>query len=337
MSQLRVNNIADTDGTGQVSLTYGADVPTPGRITVGLSTIGQEGINAGVSTFTQLSVLNDLDLTGNISLGAGGTIRGGGQNPALDLSGDAFFTGVITATTFFGSAAGLTDLSLEASGEFNAGISSMVGVGVTSGIVTAYSCAVSGAGVQIVHSIHVTNIGKTDANVYCSWGPSGTNYNYGYGIPVVGGGALELIRSPKILSPGEHINIYSNVGNVGGEYLQALVTLEDINAGSAYFSGGVGLTTTFTDLHVTTADSMIQSILLANDSEDAFDARATVVWANESDVTQYYLCRDLFIPGGASVEILEMPKMIPNGHKIRVLSSVSGRVDATVAGRTVAS
>lgn len=335
MSQLRVNNIADTDGTGQVSLTYGADVPSPGRITVGLTTIGQEGINAGVSTFTQLDVLSDLNLTGNISLGAGGTIRGGGQNPALDLSGDAYVTGVITATTFYGSAAGLVDLSLEASGEFNAGISSMVGVALTTGIVTAYSCSVSGAAVQIVHSIHVTNIGKTDANVYCSWGPSGTNYNYAYGIPVVGGGALELIRSPKILSPGEHINAYANIGNVGGENLQLLVTLEDINAGSAYFSGGVGLGTQFADLHVATADSMVQSVLLANDSVDAFDARATVAWTDGSDNVQYYFCRDLFIPGGASVEILEMPKMIPNGHKIRALSSLDGRVDASIAGRTV--
>jgi hypothetical protein len=104
---------------------------------------------------------------------------------------------------------------------------------------------------------------------------------------------------------------------------------DDIN----FVRNGVDLTTnTVTDVFTSsnTGGTVIDSILVANDS--GIDELITVTWTDGSDVVQGYFSANLIVAANSSVELLEGPKFIPNGFKIRATAGLGDRLEILVSG-----
>ena len=43
----------------------------------------------------------------------------------------------------------------------------------------------------------------------------------------------------------------------------------------------------------------------------------------------------MVVPANSTIEILEQPKYIPNGYKVRVYSNVGDRLEAMISGKTI--
>jgi hypothetical protein len=229
---------------------------------------------------------------------------------------------------FFGDGSNLTGIA--GGGDFNAGISSATGYLVTTSMATAYTAPAT-TGRYIVKSIHVTNIdGENSADI------SGQLYSGALSIantiPVPPGSSVELLKQPKILSQSETIQLQASAAND----LHATITIEPKEGDTSYVGVGTDITAaeTYTNLWVATGDAVLQSILLAND-DGTVDVKARVVWTNASDVIQGYYAYDLTIPADATVEILEQPKYLPSGFKVRVYANQADRLEAILAAKTI--
>ena len=235
--------------------------------------------------------------------------------------------GIATITLFAAAASGGGG-----SGLFNTGISSSVGYAVTTTMATAYTAPATVGAEHIVHSIHVTNIdGTNSADV------SGQLYAGAYSIantiPVPAGSSVELLKQPKILAANETIQLQASANS----RLHATITVETKAGDTTYIGVGTDITSaaTYTDLWIATSNSMLQGILLANDDGTA-DVKARVVWTDGSNNIVGYYAYDMVIPADATVEILEQPKYLPNGFKVRVYANQANRLEAILSARTIA-
>ena len=219
------------------------------------------------------------------------------------------------------------------SGLFNTSISASVGYAVTTSSAAAFTAPATASRRYIVHSIHVTNIGTVAANITTEL--TGTTYSSGISLsntlPVPVGGAVELLKKPKVMQPSDVINMLSDQAST----LHATIIYET-STDVKYFGAGVDVTTdaTYTDLYTMTADSVLESVLVVNDSIDS-DSKVTLVWTNGSNVIQGYYAYDFIIALNSTVELLEKPKFVTSGYKLRIQSNVGNRVEAIVAGKTV--
>ena len=219
------------------------------------------------------------------------------------------------------------------SGLFNTSISASVGYAVTTSSAAAFTAPATASRRYIVHSIHVTNIGTVAANITTEL--TGTTYSSGISLsntlPVPVGGAVELLKKPKVMQPSDVINMLSDQAST----LHATIIYET-STDVKYFGAGVDVTTdaTYTDLYTMTANSVFESVLVVNDSLDS-DAKVTLVWTNGSNVIQGYYAYDFIIALNSTVELLEKPKFVTSGYKLRIQSNVGNRVEAIVAGKTV--
>jgi hypothetical protein len=219
------------------------------------------------------------------------------------------------------------------SGLFNTSISASVGYAVTTSSAAAFTAPATASRRYIVHSIHVTNIGTVAANITTEL--TGTTYSSGISLsntlPVPVGGAVELLKKPKVMQPSDVINMLSDQAST----LHATIIYET-STDVKYFGSGVDVTTdaTYTDLYTMTADSVLESVLVVNDSIDS-DSKVTLVWTNGSNVIQGYYAYDFIIALDSTVELLEKPKFVTSGYKLRIQSNVGNRVEAIVAGKTV--
>jgi hypothetical protein len=134
------------------------------------------------------------------------------------------------------------------------------------------------------------------------------------------------------LQPDDLIQLQASANTT----LHATVTIEAADD-NTYFGEGVDLTSggTYVDLYTATDDAVIESILLSNDDAGALDVKATVVWTDGADVIQGYFAFDLIVPNDATIEVLEQPKFIPSGFKVRVQANQADRLEAIIAGKTV--
>lgn len=317
MSQINVDTITNRLGTGGPSFPSGATVT--GVITAtSFSGNGSGLTGVGIGSTGSINTSGIITATSAI-IGTGVTINSSGVN----------VTGVVTATSFVGSGANLTGLS--GGGDFNTGIASATAYAVTTSMATAYTAPATAGARYIVHSIHVTNIdGTSSADI------SGQLYAGAFSIantiPVPAGSAVELLKQPKILSPSETIQLQSSAT---GD-LHATITVETKAGDTTYIGVGTDITSaaTYTDLHIATANTMLQSILLAND-DGAADVKANVVWTDGSNNIQGYFAFEMTIPADATVEILEKPKFLQNGYKIRVLANQANRLEAILSAKTI--
>jgi hypothetical protein len=219
------------------------------------------------------------------------------------------------------------------SGLFNTSISASVGYAVTTSSAAAFTAPATASRRYVIHSIHVTNIGTVAANITTEL--TGTTYSSGISLsntlPVPVGGAVELLKKPKVMQPSDVINMLSDQAST----LHATIIYET-STDVKYFGSGVDVTTdaTYTDLYTMTADSVLESVLVVNDSIDS-DSKVTLVWTNGSNVIQGYYAYDFIVALNSTVELLEKPKFVTSGYKLRIQSNVGNRVEAIVAGKTV--
>ena len=220
------------------------------------------------------------------------------------------------------------------SGLFNTAISSATGYAITTSMATAFTAPATAGLRYIVHSIHVTNIdGTNSADVSGQF--SGTTYasiSFADTVPVPAGSAVELLKKPKVLQPSDLIQLQAS----DTSDLHATITIEPVSE-AKLFGAGIDLTAlaTYTTLHTATANSVIESILLSNDDSGILDVKASVVWTDAADAIQGYFTFDLIVPNDATIEVLEQPKFLPNGFKVRVLANQADRLEAIIAGKTV--
>jgi hypothetical protein len=219
------------------------------------------------------------------------------------------------------------------SGLFNTSISQVVGYPVTTSLSNAYVAPATTGRRYIIHSIHVTNINTAPANITGQF--SGTTYSnitFGDTVPVPVGTSVEMLKKPKILQPNDVIQLQTEANT----RLHAAITLEQVTS-TAHFGSGIDITSaaTYSNLHIATANSVIESILLSNDDAGSFDVKATVVFTDASNVIQGYYCFDLIVPNDATIELLEQPKFLPNGFKVRVQANQANRLEAIIAGITI--
>lgn len=221
------------------------------------------------------------------------------------------------------------------SGLFNTSISIAQGYQITTTMANAYAATATAGYRYILHSVHVTNIDLTTAaNVTGQIvGGTGTysSITFANTVPVPVGSSVELLKKPKILQPGDYVQMQATTDN----NLHVTLTIES-STDTKYFGAGVDITTaaTFTDLYTMTANSVIESVLLSND-DPTNDLKARVVWTDGSNNVQGYFAFDLIVPSQATVECLETPKFIENGYKVRVYSNQANRLEAIIAGKTV--
>jgi hypothetical protein len=224
---------------------------------------------------------------------------------------------------------------LGGSGLFNTAISSVTGYAINTSMATAFTTPATAGLTYVVHSIHITNIDDfVFANVSGQF--SGITYpsiTFADTVPVPVGSSVELLKKPKVLQPNDLIQLQSSTD---GD-LHATITIEPVPE-IKLFGAGIDLTTeaTYTTLYTATANSVIESILLSNDdSLGLLDVKASVVWTDAGDVIQGYFTFNIIVPNGATIEVLEQPKFIPNGFKVRVLANQANRLEAIIAGKTV--
>jgi hypothetical protein len=229
---------------------------------------------------------------------------------------------------FYGDGSNLTGIA--GGGDFNTNITSATAYAVTTSMATAYTAPAT-AGRYIVKSIHITNIDGTDSADISGQMYSGA-FSIANTIPVPPGSSVELLKQPKVLSNGETISLQASANSD----LHATITVEPKAGDTTYVGVGVDITSaaTYTDLWTATGNAVLQSILLAND-DGAVDVKARVVWTDGSDTIQGYYAYDLIIPADATVEILEQPKYLQSGYKIRVYANQANRLEAILAAKTI--
>ena len=218
-------------------------------------------------------------------------------------------------------------------GNFNTNISNAVGYVVTTSMASAYS-APSTAGLRyVVHSIHITNIGTANATISGEFnGTTYANSAFANAVPVPAGSSVELFKKPKVIQPSDEIRLREEGVDAN---LHATIAFET-QTSTSLFGAGLDVTAdaTYTDLYTASGNAVIESILLSNDSSSS-DVKARVVWTNASNVIQGYFCYDLIIPLQSTVELLEMPKFLASGFKVRVYANIGGRLEAIIAGKLI--
>lgn len=311
MSQLKVNTIVNLAGNGAPELTEGATLPA-GKLITGAGGIRITGPSSvGVLTATSITA----DSINVVS------------------SGNLNVTGVVTATGgFVGNGAAITNLPSAGAYLFNTGLSSAVGYAITTGFSTAYSAGVTASSTYLVQSIQVSNItGEhnciVDARLYSN------NIFIADNIPVPPGATVELLRKPKVLVTGQNLQLRSNNATA----LHATISVEEVLSNTTFVGVGtsVSLANTYTDIYSNASKYMVESLLLTN-IDSAADVKATVVWTNASNTIQGYYTFDMIIPYAATVEVLDRPKFVPAGFKVRVSARDANRLNATIAARTLA-
>jgi len=272
-----------------------------------------------VSNVTVIDDSRQLSVTGVSTLG---TVR--------------ISSGIITATsgivTYYGDGQYLEGITGGGGGggDFNIGITSVTGYEVTASMATAYTAPAT-AGRYIIKSIHVTNIDGTNSADISGQLYSGS-LSIANTIPVPPGSSVELLKQPKVLSDGETLQLQASAASD----LHATITVEPKVGDTTYVGVGTDITSaaTYTDLWTATGDAVLQSVLLANDDGTA-DVKARVVWTDGSDTIQGYYAFDMTIPADATVEVLEQPKFLPSGFKVRVYANQANRLEAILAAKTI--
>jgi len=348
-----INEIA-TESSSSVAITGGSIA----NVTLSNVTVTGQGISgittANVTELTNLYFTNARALANITLAGFYDTVSNaapiGATESGTTLSITHLDSGVTAAT--YGNATTIPIITVNASGHitsasnvtltssggggsglFNSAIAAGGNVAVNTTAANVFAAASTAGKRYVIHSIHITNIdGTNPAEVSAQIiGSTYSNISFGNTIPVPAGTSVELLKKPKVLQPSDYISLNANVDS----RLHATAAIEEVT-GTSHFGAGIDVTSaaTFTDLHTATGDSVIESVLLSND-DLTLDVKARVVYTDSSNNIQGYYCFDLIVPADSTVELLEQPKYLQNGHKIRVYANQANRLEAMIAGKVI--
>lgn len=262
-----------------------------------------------------LAIYTPTVAAGNVSIGRPDTAK-----YKLDVFGTINCAQILVNEASLGSGGG----------DYNTNITNSLGYQLTTTLADVFTAPVTANKRYIVRSVHVTNIGSEEA--YVTGDFQGTTYSaiaFANTIPVPVGSAVELLKKSKIMQPSDILRLQAEFNST----LHATIAYE-IQTSTSYFGRGVTVTSdaTYTDLYTATGNAVLESILLTN-IDGAFDVKARVVWTNATNTIQGYYCYDLIIPADATVELLEAPKNLPSGFKVRVYANIGNRLETIIAGK----
>lgn len=331
----RLNDLAVTEGKIAASAVtetkIGSSAVTAAKIGAGAVTETKIGSGA----VTEAKIGSGAVTSAKIAAGAVGTTQLATSGVSAGTYGNAVSipTFIVDATGRITSASNvaITVSGGSGSGNFNTAINRVAGYALTDGLITAVTMPSTASTRYIIHSIHVTNIDTIDGSVTGQFnGTNMTNIAFTNTVPVPVNSAVELLKKPKVLFPSATIDLQQETG---AGNLHATITYETVT-GTSHFGGGVDITSTDTyeDLLIATGNAVIESVLLTNDN-GALDVKATVVWTNAANAIQGYYVFDYIVPADATVEILDMPKFLESGFKVRVKANQPNRLEALIAGK----
>jgi len=224
--------------------------------------------------------------------------------------------------------------------KINRTITNQAGYTITSTLSATLVLPSTAGFMYIIHSIYITNI---DAALAATTQVSGSivfaspisTVSFANKIPIPARAALELLRKPQLLNPGDVINLQSLTSGTGANSLLAsTITYEQVPSAGNYFGVGVSAANVVGDIYTATGTgAVIDSIRLAN-SSDLGDIAITLTWTDASNVTQSTLTNSFIVPANSTVELCESSKRIPVGHKIRAVSTTASAVSVFISGRT---
>ena len=209
-------------------------------------------------------------------------------------------------------------------------LNNQLGYQITSSLASS-GLTVAASHRAIVRSILVTNL--TGAQVTLN---ADINYNatgavlIANNMPIPGYGTEDLILRDKVMNPSDLLR-FQGPDNTS---LHVSVVWED-NTNTAYVGVGQNLSTTsITDIYTSSGNpTVLESILVVNNSATVQDVPVQIVWTDGSNVVQGYFCYNLVIPYGGTIEILENPFRIPTGYKVRATATVASTIAVHVSGK----
>ena len=228
----------------------------------------------------------------------------------------------IYADTLYGDGSNLTGIAA-GGGDFNTSISEYATGTVSNSMATVFTSNASSSHRTIIHSCRVANYGSSDVRVS---GQLYGAYAFAHLIPIPAGSAVELFKKPKVMGASQTLQLQSSASSS----LQVTVSAErQENTDLSY--GAVDLSSTSeTDIVTLSAAAVVESILLCND-DGTNDVKIQVKWTDGSNSGQSILCKDMVVPAGATVELLEKPLAMPSGHKLRATANQANRCEVIAA------
>jgi len=268
----------------------------------------------------------DALANGTVNLvGYGGSVSIGKTFPehTLDVRGN------VTATGFN-------------QGPFNIGITTAAYFSVTETLDSAVGFASTSGYRYLIHSIHLVNTSSGAVGITARMDYSGgTNTFMGNQIPIEAGGALELLKQPIVANPSDILRLqgFNDNGDPVSGAIDAFISYQPIYGDSDYVGVGYTITSTQTGYaHTlytsTTYPTVIQSLRVCNISTTS-DYNVSLDWANSLDTRRVYIVYNLTVPQNSSIEILDMPKNIYAGDKIRINVGVSSVIFAQFSGKLI--
>ena len=247
-------------------------------------------------------------------------------------------TDTLTAGKFSGDGSGLTGVS--GGGEFNSAISSVARARLTSIGGDVLALPSTAGEIYIIHSISASNIGagNTEVNVIGAFDYNGGEVSYfAYNIPIPTGTTVELLREPQVLNPSDTIQMRGTNALRDGwdDAVEVHISYEQTTS-NKHFGKGFGnvaiASTTLVGIHTASANSVVQSIRLANKTDNgAYPVSVSVT----SGVSTIYLVDNLIIPKYASVELLDNPKALLSGDIVNIEVDQVQTIDVQISGKTV--
>lgn len=198
---------------------------------------------------------------------------------------------------------------------------------------TAWS-APSTTGVRhVIRSVTATNIGSTDSSITLEtvMSSGAGTIALAHQVPVPTGGAVELLLKPKVYQPGD--NLVAVAGHAAT--VQLTITYSTISDTSLWTTGADFVTAnTMLDLRVGQGQGeVLESILLAND-DGVSPVDVQVAITDSGNNVQGYLVFNYTVSPKSTVEVLDAPKFLAAGYKLRALATSANRLEVTVTGRT---
>lgn len=219
-------------------------------------------------------------------------------------------------------------------------ITGQVGYTVTSTLSAALTLPATVGLKYIIHSIYITNVDTTNAATTQVTGSIAfaspvSTVSFANKIPIPARGALELLRKPQVLNPGDVINLQSLTSGTGANnLLSATITYEQVSTVDNYFGVGISASTVVGDAYAAASTgAVIDSIRVVN-SSDLGDIAITLTWTDASNTIQSTLTNNFIVPANSTVELCESSKRISAGHKIRALATTASAISVFVSGRT---
>lgn len=240
-------------------------------------------------------------------------------------------SGNVSANAYIGDGSLLTGIAAGGGGgNFNTSINAGAGYLANTSLSTGFTMPSTADTRYVIHSLQATNIGTVESTITGSFnGTNMTNISFGNDIPLPVESSVELLKKPKVLYPSATIEFLA-----GHEDTVHVTVAYEIVSGTDHFGAGLDVTAgdVYSDLFTATGNGVIESLLLSND-DGVTDSRAYAVWTDGSDNIQGYFAYAITIPAGATVELLDAPKYIPSGYKVRIKASVADRLEALIAGK----